>query len=84
MRKLSYVLAAVATIAVPTIAAAQDFDVRVGGDRDHYRGPRTEYREYRGPRAEYRGPRAEFYGPRFHRGYNTDRGVVIRRHYDEY
>ena len=38
MRKLSYVLAALATIAVgvPTIASATEFGVRIGGDRDYY------------------------------------------------
>ena len=38
MKKLSYVLAALATIAVgvPTIASATEFGVRIGGDRDYY------------------------------------------------
>ena len=47
MRKLSYVLAALATIAVaaPTVANAQGFSVRIGGDRDYYRD-----RDYYGPR----------------------------------
>jgi hypothetical protein len=78
MKKLSYVLAALATIAVgvPTIASATEFGVRIGNDRDYYvdRG--------------YRGPRAEFYGHDrgWHRGwyrhdYDDDRGVVIRRHH---
>ena len=75
MKKLSYVLAALATIAVgvPTIASATEFGVRIGGDRDYYR--------------DYRGPRAEFYGHDrgWHRGwynhdYDRDR-VVIRHHY---
>src|SRR5215211_1929479 len=50
MKKLSCVLAALATIAVaaPTVASAQGFSVRVGSDRDYYRD-------------HYRGPRAEFY-----------------------
>jgi hypothetical protein len=73
MRKLSYVLAALATIALPTIASAEGFGVYIGGDRDYY-GDR------------YYGPRAEFYGhPGWHRGWYhrdyDDRGVVIRRHY---
>src|SRR5436853_7338382 len=51
MRKLSYVLAALATIALPTIASAEGFGVYVGGDRDYYRGDRY-----------YGGPRVEFYG----------------------
>ena len=47
MKKVSYILAALATIAVaaPTIASAQGFDFRLGGDRNCYR-------DYRGPRAE--------------------------------
>ncbi|WP_245474611.1 hypothetical protein [Bradyrhizobium sp. Leo121] len=47
MRKLSYVLAALATIAVaaPTVASAQGFSVRIGSDRDYYRD-----RDYYGPR----------------------------------
>src|ERR1700738_3844561 len=47
------VLAALATIAVaaPTVASAQGFSFRVGGDRDYY------YRD----RDDYRGPRAEYY-----------------------
>src|SRR5215471_70618 len=57
MKQLAYVLAAVATIAVPAIAIAQDYCVRIGGDRDYYRGRDHYY--YRGPRAEYRGPRVE-------------------------
>lgn len=78
MKKLSYVLAALATIAVgvPTIASATEFSVRIGGDRDYYR--------------DYRAPRAEFYGydRGWHRGwyhrdrdYDSDRTVVIRRHH---
>lgn len=73
MKKLSYVLAALATIAVgaPTIASATEFGVHIGGDRDYYRG--------------YRGPRAEFYehDRGWHRGwYHHDHDrVVIRHHY---
>ena len=50
MRKLSYVLAALATVAVgaPTIASATEFGFHVGGDRDYYRD-----RDDRGPRAEF-------------------------------
>jgi len=49
MRKLSYVLAALATLAVaaPTVASAQGFSVRIGGDRDYYRD-----RDYYGPRMD--------------------------------
>ena len=39
MKKLAYALAALATIAVvtPTIASAEEFGIRVGGDRDMHR-----------------------------------------------
>jgi hypothetical protein len=74
MKKVSYVLAALATIAVaaPTVASAEGFGFRFGGDRDYYRD-------------DYRGPRAEFYGHDrgYHRGwYNRDgdRTVIIKRH----
>lgn len=78
MKKLSYVLAAVATIAVgvPTLASATEVGVHFGGHRDHYR--------------DYRGPRAEFYqhDRGLHRGWyhhGHDRAVVIRHHHaDEY
>ena len=74
MRKLSYVLAALATVAIgaPTAASAGGFGVYVGGDRDHYYGDRY-----------YGGPRYGFYGHDrgLHRGwYHRDRDVVIRRH----
>ena len=78
MRKLSCVLAALATIAVaaPTVASAQGFSFRVGGDRDYY------YRD----RDDYRGPRAEFYehDRGLHRDWyhrDGDRVVIIRRHH---
>jgi hypothetical protein len=77
MKKLSYVLAALATIVVaaPTVASAQGFSVRIGSDRDYYRD-----RDY------YYGPRAEFYAHDrgLHRGWylhGGDRTVVIRRHH---
>jgi hypothetical protein len=77
MRKFSCVLAALATIAVaaPTVASAQGFSVRVGGDRDYYRD-----------RDDYRGPRAEFYehDRGLDRGWydrDGDRTVIIRRHH---
>jgi hypothetical protein len=76
MKKLSYVLAALATIAVaaPTVASAQSFGFRIGGDREYYRD-----------RDDYRGPRAEFYGRDrgyYHRDYRGGDGdrMVIRRH----
>ena len=82
MKKLGYVLAALATLAVgvPTVASAEGFGLYIGGDRDYY-GDRY-YRDYRGPRAEfYEHDRG------WHRGwYNHDRDVIIRRHHhwDEY
>ena len=75
MKKLSHVLAALAAIAVaaPTVASAQSFGFRIGGDRDYYRD------------RDYYGPRAEFYGHDrgLHRGWydhDGDRTVIIRRH----
>jgi hypothetical protein len=75
MKKLSYVLAALATIAVaaPGVASAQGFSVRVGGDRDYYRD-----RDY--------GPRTGFYAHDrgMHRGWykqDGDRTVIIKRHH---
>ena len=72
MRKLSFVLAALATVAVaaPTIASAQEFRFRFGGDREYYRD-----RDYGNGRGYDRG---------WHRGwYNRDRDrtVIIRRHH---
>jgi hypothetical protein len=87
MRKLSYLLAALATIAVgvPTIASATEFGVRVGGDRDYYvdRGYRDYYvdRGYRGPRVEFYGHDRGWHRGWYHRDYDGDRGVVIRQHY---
>jgi hypothetical protein len=76
MKKLSYVLAALATFAVaaPTVASAQGFSVRIGGDREYYRD------------RDYYGPRVSFYGHDrgWHRGWYHrygDRDVIIRRHH---
>ena len=77
MRKLSYVLAATAALAigVPTAASAQGFGVYVGGDHGYY-GDRY-----------HAGPRVEFYGHDrgWHRGWYRnhyrDRDIVIRRHH---
>jgi hypothetical protein len=85
MRKLSFALAALATIAVaaPTVASAEDFGVgvRVGGDRD--RGEFRERREFRGARAEFRD-----HDRGWHRGWDRDRGdrtvIIKRRHHDRY
>jgi hypothetical protein len=70
MKKLTYVLAALATIAVaaPTIASAEEFGFSVGSDHGYY------------------GPRAHFYGHDrgWHRGWydrDADRTVIIRRHH---
>ena len=51
MKKISCVLAALATIAVaaPTVASAEGFSFRIGSDRDYYRDG-------------YRSPRVAFYG----------------------
>ena len=84
MKKLALVIAGVATMAIaaPTIASAEQFSVRIGGDRDMHR----DYRDSR----QFRGARAEFYGHDhgLHRGwYNhrRDRTVIINRnrHWDD-
>jgi hypothetical protein len=74
MKKLAYVFAALATLAVaaPTVASAEGFGFRIGSDRDYYRD------------RDYYGPRAEFYrhDNGWHRGWyrDGDREVIIRRH----
>jgi len=79
MRKLTYALAAAATLAIgaPTIANAEGFGVYVGGDHgyygDRYDGPRV--RIYEHDRGWHRGW--------YHHGYDDryrDGGVVIREH----
>jgi hypothetical protein len=80
MKKLAYAFAALATIAIatPTIASAEEFGVRVGGDRDMYRE-----RGFRDARAEFaygehdRGLHRGWYRGE-HRG--RDRMVIIKRH----
>ncbi len=76
MKKLSYVLAALATIAVaaPTVASAQGFSFRIGGDRDYYRD-----RDYYGPRAEFYGHDRGWHHGWYHR--DGDRTVIIKRHH---
>jgi hypothetical protein len=75
MKKVSLVLATLATIAVaaPTVASAEGFGFRIGPDRDYYHGDRY-YDD---------GPRAEFYGPRrgWHRDWDRGDRVIIRRHH---
>jgi hypothetical protein len=82
MRKLTLALAALATIAVaaPTIASAEEFGVRIGGDHHGDRGEFREQREFRGARAEFRD-----HDRGMHRGWDRDRGnrtVIIKRHHD--
>jgi hypothetical protein len=76
MRKL--VLAAVAAMAVamPTIASATEFGVRIGGDRDYYRD-----RDYRGPRAGFYEQDRGWHRGWHHHDYDGDRTVVIRQHH---
>ena len=75
MKKVSVILATLATIAVaaPSVASAESFGFRFGSDRDYYRDRDYSY-----------GPRAEFYGHDrgLHRGWyrDDDRAVVIKRH----
>ncbi len=78
MKKLAYVFAAFAVV-VPALANAEEFGVRVGGDRDMYRD-----RDFRAARAEFaygeqdRGVhRGRYRGA--HRG--PDRVVIVKRHH---
>ena len=78
MRKLTYALAAAATLAIgaPTLANAGGVGVYVGGDGyygDRYDGPRVRFYEHdRGwHRGWYHHHRYDVYG---------DRGFVIRDH----
>ena len=79
MRKLCYVLAALATVAIgaPTTASAGGFGVYVGGDRDYY-GDR-----YHSPRFGFYERDRGLHRGWYQRSYNHygDRDVVIRRHY---
>jgi len=85
MKKFALACVALATIAfAPTVASAEEFSVRVGGERDMYRD-RGEYRTSR----EFRGARAEYGYDRhdrgLHRGWYKDRGertvIIKRRHH---
>jgi hypothetical protein len=75
MRKLSYTLAALATLAigVPTAASAGGVGVYVGGD--------DGYRYHRGPRVEFYGHDRGLHRGWYHRDHSRDRDVVIRRHH---
>ena len=85
MRKLSFALAALATIAVaaPTLASAEDFGVgvRVGGDRFRDRGEFRDRDDFRGALAEFRD-----HDRGLHRGWDRDRGertvIIKRRHHN--
>ena len=79
MKKLAYAFAALATIAIATstIASAEEFGIRVGGDRDIHRE-----RGFRVARAEFaygehdRGLHRGWYRG-YHRG--QDRTVIIKQ-----
>jgi hypothetical protein len=80
MKKLAYAFAALATISLasPTIASAEEFGIRVGGDRDMHRD-----RGFRGARAEFAyGEHDRGLHRGWHRGYHRghDRMVIIKRH----
>ena len=90
MKKLVLACAALATIAIslPSVASAEEFSVRVGGDRGMYRdgGDYRTSREFRGARAEYGYDRHD---RGLHRGWYKDHGertVIIKkrhRHWDD-
>ena len=78
MRKFVLATVAAMAMAAPTIASAQGFSVRIGGDRgycDGYAcGPRAGFYEH--DRGWHRGW--------YHHDYDGDRGVVIHRyHYED-
>ena len=90
MKKLTFVLAALATIAVaaPTIASAEEFGVRGGGDRDH--GDRGRGEMHRDGDRDRGGMRVEMRGDRHHdrdwRNHRAESVVVIkhrRHHHDD-
>ena len=78
MRKLTYALAAAATLAIgaPTIANAEGFGVYVGPDHGYY-GDR-----YDGPRVRFYDHDRGWHHGWYHHNYYGDRddGVVIREH----
>jgi hypothetical protein len=77
MRKLTYAIAALATLALgaPTLASAAGFGVYVGGDRDYY-GDR-----YDGRRARFYEYNRGWHRGWYHHDYDSDRGVVIRHYH---
>lgn len=82
MKKLTYVLAAIAAIAitVPTVASAEEMSVRVG-DRDH--GDRDRGEMHRDRDHDRGGMRGEMHGDRDHdRGWRSHRAesVVVIKH----
>jgi hypothetical protein len=81
MRELTFVIAALATLAVgtPTLANA-NVDANPSGDRDYY-GDR-----YDGPRARFYEHDRGWHRGWYHHEYHSDRGVVIRNHHwnDDY
>ena len=82
MKKLTVVLAALATIAVaaPTIANAQEFGVQVGGDRNY--GYRDRGEMHRDGYRHRGGMRFEMGGDRHHdRGWGNYRAG--RHHHDD-
>ena len=88
MKKVSIVLAALATIAValPSIASAQEIGVRIGSDRV-FHGERGEFREhgaYRGARAEYRLREDRGWHRGWDRDRSSDRVVIIKKHRHHY
>jgi hypothetical protein len=75
MRKFVLATVAAMAVAMPTMASAEGFGFRIGGDPDycayHYCGPRFGFSEH--DRGYHRGW--------YHHDYDGDRGVVIRHHH---
>ena len=76
MRKFVLATVAAMAVAIPAIASATDFGVRIGPDRDYYVD-----RDYRGPHVEFYGHDWGWHRGWYHRDYDGDRGIVIHRHY---
>jgi hypothetical protein len=76
MKKFGYVIAALGAIAIaaPSIASAEGFMIKRGGDRDHHRfGARAEFREHRDH---------GWHEGRSHR--HADRVVIVKHRRHEY